>query len=851
MTSEDGALVGLVPLFQPIVDLRKARITGFEALARISSGDHLIAPAEFLSRLDADGLASLFRAMLEQSMAVMTALGEAYADLTVSVNVDASTLARSDIRLFLLQVASTNGFDPRRLVIEILEGESIGHAGSLTRTINDLKALGMSVALDDVGSAYASLINIKDLPVDTLKLDQAFSLGLADRPDDLQFVSTLSSLARGLGRKLVVEGVETIEVLNALSIIGVEFVQGYALSPPVRAGALAQLLTTFQVQVSRTPRCLLGTYASHLTVVEACRVMTNQPLQIEWKSESKNPHSCEIGKYFDRNGLHDTAYGKAHKQFHRVLALYDTDRTIWETAAEAFRATLLTAMRDEAPPRIEDTGASEPVAPAWPSTSAEDERLKALKQYDMSPVETLASLDNVARLAAALFDVPISLVCMVGRDYQFFSGKAGIEACGTDRGVSFCAHAIGSPDDIFVITDATTDVRFRDNPLVTGDMKIRFYAGVPLRSPSGHAIGSLCIIDQKPRPDLSERECASLKALAAMALDRLELRRVEILQRDAQVRFERMTASSPDAFVCTDERGRVTYWNKAAEIVFGYPAQEALLASLRTFLPSLNLDPQAHRKGRQHDEFCACSGPRVFETPAKRKDGSSFFVEVGVSSWREGDRSCFGLVLRDCSNRRADEMRLVQLAFHDEMTGLMNRAGFLKAFAGVIAEGISTTLMLLDLDGFKDVNDTYGHGAGDIVLQATADRLLECAGPGGMVGRLGGDEFAVLLTGVADPLPVAGLADMMLGALASPFLVEGAHVRVAASIGVSFHPSNGDSVEEILRCADLALYQAKRDGRNCRRFFTAPLNQAKASAQSRHARARPPRGKSLKAIGGT
>ena len=131
-----------------------------------------------------------------------------------------------------------------------------------------------------------------------------------------------------------------------------------------------------------------------------------------------------------------------------------------------------------------------------PPLKSEDERLAALYQYDALGGATLAGLDDVVALAARLFDVPIALVSLVDRHVQVFAAKVGIDACSTDRDVSFCAHALAA-GDVLVVPDATLDPRFVSNPLVTGPPHIRFYAGAPLRAPSGHLIGTLCIIDRQ------------------------------------------------------------------------------------------------------------------------------------------------------------------------------------------------------------------------------------------------------------------------------------------------------------------------------------------------------------------
>ncbi|MDX6198676.1 MAG: hypothetical protein QOJ79_1827 [Actinomycetota bacterium] len=162
---------------------------------------------------------------------------------------------------------------------------------------------------------------------------------------------------------------------------------------------------------------------------------------------------------------------------------------------------------------------------------------------------------------------------------------------------------------------------------------------------------------------------------------------------------------------------------------------------------------------------------------------------------------------------RAEALRHAYEASHDPLTGLANRVLLQdetrKAIAGT--EGTSTALLLLDLDHFKEINDTLGHAAGDFLLQRVADRLCTVAGPSRLVSRLGGDEFAVLVTGLASPSDAEPLADSLLRVLAEPVEFEGLRLSVEGSLGVACHPHDAADADELFRRADVAMYQAKTD----------------------------------------
>ncbi|MFZ6645201.1 GAF domain-containing protein [Undibacterium sp. TJN25] len=159
---------------------------------------------------------------------------------------------------------------------------------------------------------------------------------------------------------------------------------------------------------------------------------------------------------------------------------------------------------------------------AAPISDNDAERLAALYALLMLDTPPEERFDKIVSFAAAEFDVPIALLTLVDQDRQWFKSQLGLSACETSRDVSFCGHAILKPE-IMVIRDALADERFADNPLVTGDPFIRFYAGAPLIMPSGHALGTLCIIDTRPR-QMDQIELAIFSTLRDLAVQELSTR---------------------------------------------------------------------------------------------------------------------------------------------------------------------------------------------------------------------------------------------------------------------------------------------------------------------------------------
>lgn len=156
----------------------------------------------------------------------------------------------------------------------------------------------------------------------------------------------------------------------------------------------------------------------------------------------------------------------------------------------------------------------------------EEARLKALRELELLDTEPEAEFDELVRRAAAATDAPIAVITLVDEARQWFKARVNLELESTDRDVSFCAHAILTPDDLTIVPDTLEDERFNDNLLVTEDPNIRFYAGAPIFTPDGHPVGTLCVIDAAPR-NLSAEQAQALRELAGEVSRQIERRRLQ------------------------------------------------------------------------------------------------------------------------------------------------------------------------------------------------------------------------------------------------------------------------------------------------------------------------------------
>lgn len=292
-----------------------------------------------------------------------------------------------------------------------------------------------------------------------------------------------------------------------------------------------------------------------------------------------------------------------------------------------------------------------------------------------------------------------------------------------------------------------------------------------------------------------------------LALIELDLR--QLLANFAQNRFQSIALSLGDGVVCLDAEGRVTFWNPGARAIFGYSSAE------------INGRPfSALSENLADSDLCRflsrCDASRqVIETTGVRNNGDKFPLEVRISSWLEGDVKHFGAIVRDISLRKRDEEHIRYLALHDALTGLANRAQIRDRLGQSIDDAKqrheTVALLLLDLDNFKEINDTLGHEAGDQFLCTFAEHLRACVGVKAPIARLGGDEFVVVVEG---PDAEAG-SKAIARSIADIFgdrhsYIDGNGFLISASIGSAVYPRDADNLDDLMANADLALYRAKR-----------------------------------------
>ncbi|MBI2276372.1 MAG: EAL domain-containing protein [Dechloromonas sp.] len=328
------------------------------------------------------------------------------------------------------------------------------------------------------------------------------------------------------------------------------------------------------------------------------------------------------------------------------------------------------------------------------------------------------------------------------------------------------------------------------------------------------------IEDAKLLPVLRRDEVGA----ATVAFNRVMEKTGELLQQQrlSRIVFE----NSLEGITVTDSQSRIQLVNKAFSDTTGYAAEEVI-----------GKTPSILKSGRQDADFYATfwaalqrDGEWRGEIWNQRKNGSVYAEWLNVSAVRNrrGDVEHYVAIFSDITERKEREEMITFQAFHDALTGLPNRLLFKDRLEQALAQAKRSkvrtpAVMFLDLDKFKQVNDTLGHDVGDYLLKEVANRLKRCVRSADTVARMGGDEFTVLLPGIADQLDAELVAEKILAAMREPIRLGAEDLVVTTSIGISMYPRDGRDGETLMKCADAAMYHVKGAGRAGRCFFSPEL----------------------------
>ncbi|MFN8791349.1 MAG: ATP-binding protein [Bdellovibrionales bacterium] len=341
-----------------------------------------------------------------------------------------------------------------------------------------------------------------------------------------------------------------------------------------------------------------------------------------------------------------------------------------------------------------------------PKPKNENERLNALRSYRILDSQPEQQYDDICKLASLVCGAPISVISLVDESRQWFKAKVGLDAPETSRDVAFCAHAILDQKKPFIVPDATKDPRFSDNPLVTGGPQIQFYAGTALVTSDGYPLGTLCVIDKKPR-QLSAHQIEALESLGRQVILQLELRRAHTVERQRTDELEqhhlryRMMAeriqatlnACLDGVVTTDYDGKILDWNPQAERMTGWSHQEVVGRSIFEILFAKTTGDHFRKLlARYYNHGETGIFNRRIEMVALRRNGEKFPIEIATIPIPSQGGILFSGFFRDLS-----ELKQHQKILEDHRAQLVasSKMSSLGEMASGIAHEINNPLAII------------------------------------------------------------------------------------------------------------------------------------------------------------
>ena len=292
-------------------------------------------------------------------------------------------------------------------------------------------------------------------------------------------------------------------------------------------------------------------------------------------------------------------------------------------------------------------------------------------------------------------------------------------------------------------------------------------------------------------------------------------------------RIQSILNAMEEGLVTLNEDGKIVSANNAMSIIFGYARSDFIGMELSNLVKTRKIQTVEHISTLLNEQV---DGSNVYKADeqGQHQNGSAIPLKIDIREVYLEHEKHYTVLFRNVSEQYEAEKLIRHMAWHDSLTGLANRNLLSERLdeALKLARRLEkkVAVMILDLDKFKPVNDLHGHATGDKLLKVVAERLIKCAREVDTVARLGGDEFAIVFTNIEDDANIITIADRIIHSIQQPVEIDGNVIQIGTSIGISFFPGDSDTPTELIRMADVALYQAKEDGRRVFRLYDPQMD---------------------------
>ncbi|PLS19545.1 hypothetical protein CVD28_03770 [Bacillus sp. M6-12] len=795
--------------YQPKVNLVSGRIMGVEALIRWNKPEAgWISPLEFIPYAEKSGIiVSIGEWVLRTACKqIKVWQSNGLPNFPVAVNLSVRQLYQPNLVKVIEGILLETNLSAECLELEITES-MIADTDYVLPIIKELKNKGIKFHLDDFGTGYSSLRHLKEFPIDMIKIDQSFIRNCTGDIKDATIVKTIIGMAQQLKMKVIAEGVETKEQLIFLQENLCNQVQGYLFSKPIRAEVFEQDFYDIEKimkavgipqELSREKwleRELENTRQELLDTIRQQQGMIFKYI----KKDGKYIHTLCNGELLYRMGLTpESVIGKELFDFlpyeEALNKFYHYDRA-WNGEKYVTYEGIINGIFYLAKLRYIKRGGEivEVIGSAVDITDRkkiEEEVRESENQHrlmvELSPEATIVHRKGIIKYAN-----PASVELLGASSIEDLIGKPILD--------------FSTPEYIELVEER---IRKLDEPglkiVPTEEKVIRMDGKVIDVEVTGISMN----YNGKP-------------SYLMIIHDLTKSKQAQKALQESEERYRLIAENMSDLVCLIDKDGIFKYASPSHVSILGYPSTAYEGNSVAKWVYKEDI----FMVKKIMEDMKLTKREKIFEFSFKDINNEWVWLEAKATPiFDEKEKFVHYLFIsREITERKMYEQKLTYLAYHDTLTGVPNRRLFNEILEQKIHEAEShdriLAIFFMDLDNFKKINDSYGHDIGDKLLKEFANRIKNCIREDDILSRQGGDEFVVLLPNLHSQEDAINIANRILECFQTPFHVEDYVFPVTSSIGISFYPINGTTRRALIKSADIALYQAKENGRNNYKIF--------------------------------
>lgn len=818
--SVENGFEGFWVVFQPVCEAYSLKVKGAEILLRYKTpaGDQM-SPLEFIPLLEASHLIIPVGIwVLEQAIITCKEWIMHMPDFVMNVNVSYLQLRDPDFCEKVELLLKKYNLDTKHLILELTESYFITDAQNINDSLNRFQDMRLQLAMDDFGTGYSSLARLAQFNVDIVKIDKTFVQSLHKSQYNHDFVESVVRLCHNVGMKVCVEGVETREEQSSVNLLNVDYIQGFYVSEPVVRDMFFDTFIHSPYDNERLIVAIDSEVRQKRLVNDkdlALAMIKSLPLCLNLWSRDQTILACNdellhlLGaknfsdikeNFFDFSPIYQPDGVSSEKKLQEKLL------GAFESSQDSFFWVHCTREGELIPTEVN-----------FVKVPYQDDFIIAGYIRDMRVQKAIEEKNMLfQRRLKALLDATPLCFNLWNRDMDnIMCNQEAVKLFGLNDEKEYM-------EQFFRLSPKYQPDGQLSTEKAKAEIEKAFSVGRTQFSWMHCTFGGEMIPAEITLVKLEGEDNDGQDLVAGYTRDIRSQLKVEAVERRAARRIKGVIDSTPLACLLWNIDEKIIDCNKMAAEMFEAVDKKDLLEHFTDFLPRYQPDGSVTLdKMKEKFQEVRLSGHCIFEWMYQNRRYEAVPCEVCLVKVILEEEEIIVAYSRDLRELRQTlelNAKLTQIANHDTLTGCASRASFMELlslrFANTPKDGLFA-LLFFDFDNFKQINDQYGHDAGDMTLRSIVQKVSSLLPTSNVVGRFGGDEFMIQLW-EKDFQEISDLLEMISSSIYSEPLLYGEHsFRISLSIGATFRQEGDGSCEDMIKRADDALYEAKRNGRNC------------------------------------